>query len=328
MNLDSITGFATEVSGIDMSKYMIMFGAIFFIIIGWILLLSLINFILFVISCFKHDIPFNNLISKATNSFTKNYKSIFKYYIPICVTWFLLFVYYIFSLFFPTFVNLGLAFYILIGLVYLISFIQNFYFFIVDTSLAKSYYKSILSKEFSFSWISIIQIIKLIVIGIIYLIFFVLSILLLGIPWIFLGYILPFVRYPVIVEDKGIIESIKIAFGILKDEFWNVVFYIGIYGLIFLIFNMSLGIIPILNQISNLITMILIQPFATIYFTEVYYEVENKYMRDEAKAGKGTSDKVKEYIRDMESKGYSDEDIKNAMLEQGYTQDEINIYFS
>ncbi|MFH1399478.1 MAG: hypothetical protein ABIG95_05190 [Candidatus Woesearchaeota archaeon] len=276
-----ITGWATQVSNLDAFKpWLPVMGFFLVLIILWVGMLLLIQLVLFIISCVKHDLSFSNAVDKSVAGFKKYYIKFFHYYVPIIVITLVLSFIAIMLPFSGTFMKIGM-----LALSFVLAVIQGTYFFVVDTSLAKSYYLSLKGKKFVFMWMSGYQFVKLFAVGLILLALFIPSLLLLGIPFLFIGYIMPFVRYPIIVEDLGVIESIQKAFGLLRKRFWDMVFFTSMYG--FLLFAVYLGLgmvfglfelIPyvgaIFQGVRSIITMVVVQPFGTILFTEMFYAVE------------------------------------------------------
>lgn len=319
MALDEILGWATsEIPNFSGYESLLVFTGL---ILVWVIILIVINFILFLISIAKHDISLKQVWNNAMESFKANFGSFFKYYIIIIVLSILFVVTGVWLPAEPDSVgSLGL------GLLMLpLLFFFGVYYFMLDTSLAKSYYHSKKS-PFVFTWISWGQAGKLFAVGILYFFMMLFSLLLLGIPIIFLGFMIPFVRYPIIVEDTGVMESIKRGFGMLKKEFWNIVFFVSIYGFVVTILNSVFGQIPYINQIVSLATLVFVQPFGTMLITEVYFQTEQKYLKDSAKASKPKKDEIQDYVNTMREQGFSNEQIKEAMMESGYAAAGIRKY--
>jgi hypothetical protein len=304
-----------------------------------VLLGLLINLILFLISWAKHTIPLKDAFTNAMKEFKKYFKGIFKYYIPVIMIFLFQVIFFGYNKYLETSTGSGFldSFSLSVRLIIIISpiVLQIIYYFIVDTSLAKSYYQSLQNNQFQFSWINFSQIIKLFFLSILYGILFILGLPFLMIPSLLLGYMLPFIRYPIITENKGIFESIRRGFGILKKEFWNVVFYVSIYAAMISIFNSTFNEVPYLGDLVSLFTLIIVQPIGTIFFTDFYFKIENKYLKDQATPSTSQTSSTKQvdsnyivnYIINMESQGYSDVQIKQALMNSGYDERTINNCF-
>jgi len=265
MMMNLITGLVTG----DAYSPLYVAGAFLAVILGIILINSIISITLFIISCFRHDLDITEVFRKSFVAYRNNYRKLLPYYVPVIALWLILSVV---SGVLSISDIMGKEVSSIVAMLWLIPWlIQSAYYAILDSSLAKSYYQS---KEISFVWLSISQVLKLIVLAIIYLLMFLCTGLLLFIPAVLLGLAAPFMRYPIIVEDKGVFESIRSGFGILRKHFWDVVFFVGIYSGILTTISFTLGGIPLLQDIATLATFLVFQPFATLFFTEVYTRLE------------------------------------------------------
>lgn len=315
MVFEQITGFATNLTGID--PELLAMGAFITIFAVWLGLLLLTQLVLFIISIIKKDVDFGATLTKSFESFKEIYPKLVKYYAILAIPVIIISLADFIKIFVQD--EMASAFIALFAAPF--SIFVAIFVFVLDTSLAKSYYKT--PKNFSLSWITGKQVGKLFVVGLIYLVFFVLSFLLLGFPLIILGLMLPFVRYPIIVSDSTVGESIKRAWAMVKKEFWNIFFFVSVYGIFMLVINLIFGWVPV---IGSLISYLLIQPFATILFTDIYRATESEYLESDL-TDKPKKDAVAKYIEDMKSQGFSEDQIMDALVKAGHTKASIKKYF-
>jgi hypothetical protein len=148
------------------------------------------------------------------------------------------------------------------------------YFGLLDSSLAKSYYASLKTKKFVFKWLSFGEFIKLIFLGLVYFLISVASLILLGIPLLFLPAISLFMRFPLLNEGKGITGSIGKIISMFKKDFWNLFFFYFIFSLLTGFASSFVQNIPLIGYIA---VMVMVRPFSTLLSAEAYNHLNKSY---------------------------------------------------
>ena len=87
--------------------------------------------------------------------------------------------------------------------------------------------------------------------------------------------------------------------------------------------NIAFGWIPVIGMI---VSYLLIQPFATILFTDIYRATESEYLGSNF-SKKPKKDEVAQYVEEMKSQGFSDKQIKDALVKAGHKKESLKKYF-
>lgn len=298
--LEQITGFlvSTEDAAINMTSDMAgglasglpdavlrTLVVIALVFLGWLVILGITSIILFIISCVKQNIPLSELLNKSFSSFKALYRQMFKYYLPLIILSFIVGIYNLISnilQIFETAIPNSSSWAFLIMLLFAPFIIAtSIYMGVLDSSLAKSYYNSLKTKKFSFTWITWGEFFRLIWISILYFLMVLASLLLLGIPLLFLPVISLFFRHPILNEGMGAGETIRKLISMLKKDFWNLMFFYGIYGLIVGGVSVVFQIVPVIGYVA---VMVIVTPIATLLATEAYYLLNKNYEQGGKKA--------------------------------------------
>ena len=212
---------------------------------------SMFYLILFIISWKKNSIPYLAFLQNVIAKYKYYFNKILLYYIPII--FFVIIGDIIHQIFSESVIDDYIesmsitSLLIIIGFVYLLFL----YFIIINASLSKSFYfllkdnqqiqncytlfiekpigeaKQLLNQnqiminyqlstagQFKFYWINISQTIKIILLSFLLLILIILGFPFLMLPSLLLLYMLPFLKYPIIIENKSIYESFKKIYNI------------------------------------------------------------------------------------------------------------------
>ena len=267
----------------DANGLMLISGIILFFVV--VLIGFFLNFVLFIVSIFRHSISFDSVFKTSFAHFKQFYSSFFKYYIPLIVLFVISSIIGGYEWFLSTFKDASIfdtyPLYVSISIVFGFLAIEIVYYGIIDSSLLKSYHSFLSGGSrkrqqipFTFSWVSFPQILRLIIVTILLGIVMVIGLPFFAIPTILAGYILTLVRFPIIAENKGIFESLGHAIHIFKHNFWNSLFYLGVYSAILSAFS-TLIQIPFMGYVVQLFVMLAVQPCATLFLTKFYLSVEN-----------------------------------------------------
>jgi hypothetical protein len=320
MAFDQLTGMAATALE-SIYPELAVLGILGIYIILWFVFLGIVGTVIFVISFFKHDSSFKETFNNTITGFKKIYKQVFKYYIPIIVLVLITGGIEFSSRYLD--ISTDQYWILTLGTVQLLlAIILIIYYIVIDTTLAKSYYHSI-GKKFELRWITGRQIGKIFLLSLIIVFTYLASFAFLGIPLIILTYMIPFLRYPIIVGDTGIIESIKRIWNMVFSNFWNVVYFVTMSGIIIGGVSFLTGLIPILGDV---IGIVILAPFSTLLYTEIYYRKENKYLTESAEIPR-KGDAITNYVASMRSQGFSDKQIKKVMKKSGYTAADFKKYF-
>lgn len=251
---------------------------ILLIILGWFIIMGIASLVLFIISCVKQNIPLTDLLKRSFGSFKALYRPMFKYYLPLIILSFFVGVFNLatnlLDILSDVYPNLAVI-YALVSLVAFPFVIANaIYVGVLDSSLAKSYYNSLKTRKFSFSWISAGEYFRLIWLSILYFLIIIASLLLLGIPLLFLPAISLFLRYPILNEGKSAGATIKKLINMLKKDFWNLMFLYAIYGLIVGAASVITYFVPVLGYVA---IVVVVTPISTLFTAEAYNLLNKGY---------------------------------------------------
>ncbi|MFP4111472.1 MAG: hypothetical protein ACLFPQ_06010 [Candidatus Woesearchaeota archaeon] len=303
MVLDFVTGLVSYEPTFAGENILFVFMAALLIIMGVLAVLT--SLIIFIISCFKHSIRLDCIFDPLMSDFKKIYREIFRYYFLITTVNLIPLLTYIM---FP-FIREQILYYS-ITIVSVIATI--FLLMVINSSTAKSYYRFIKTKKFSFTLITGKQFFTLLFANLLYFFLILGGLVVFVFPAIILGLIFPFIKYPIIVENKGFAESIQRGVQLFRKEFWNMVFYVGLYSLLISALNSVTNTDFIyLNIIGLVINSLFIIPLGIFLMTIIYEKIENAYLEDNFRSRK-TQKSKKQFLSDMKKIGYREKQIKDA----------------
>jgi len=248
------------------------------VIVVVVLFFLLVSVVLFIISIFKKKVPFEETATKVWDIFGKNYRSFYKYYLPLLfyILYERLLEGYDFFLQFTGdksyFETASLSSRLVLLLPFLIVLI---YLGIVNLSLAKSSFPVLEGKKFTFQWASLREVVVFFCALLLYGLLLLLGLPFLMIPTLLLGYASFFVRYSVIVEHTGIFGTIKNTFLLLRNHFWDLVFYSSMFSA-----ALSAGSafikLPLIGDVVWLLVYATIFPFGIMWLAEVYQQLRKQ----------------------------------------------------
>ncbi len=284
--LEQITGFSTIFAGTrePSASEAVAIAAILGVIV-WCIILGIAYLVLAVISCFRQKLPLSEIVGGAFRSFGQLWRQMLKYYIPLIILSFAGGVSILLINLFNYLVPFGTG--LLPGLFLLVLsplfLALAIYMGVLDSSLAKSYYTSLKTGKFRFSWISFGEFMRVIGVGFLYFVLIMASVLLLGIPLIFLPAISLFLRFPLLNEGKGIVETMSKLLSMLRKDFWNIFFFYFIYSLAA---GLASGITQVMPVIGYMASALIVAPLSTLLSAQAYFLLNNRYEKEGKKAPK------------------------------------------
>jgi len=157
------------------------------------------------------------------------------------------------------------------------SILMGIYYLILNLSLAKSYYKVLQEgSEFKFTWISVAQFGRILVLTLVFWIFLIFGLIFFGIPSLLLSYLLPLIKYPIIVKDMKLGECIKDIFYLFKENFWDIILFVSISNFILTIFQIQIQLSLIGSLIEKIFLLMVVNPFVTMFLTVFYFKISGE----------------------------------------------------
>ncbi len=242
-------------------------------ILGVIFLNALIALILFVLSVIKHKISLGDSFKFAWGEFKKWYRSFYKYYLVVLLLLIFQVIFVVYGKKLALNVNLFWRTLIILSP----SILMGIYYLILNLSLAKSYYKVLQEgSEFKFTWISAAQFGRILVLTLVFWIFLIFGLIFLGIPSLLLSYLLPLIKYPIIVKDMKLGECIKDIFYLFKENFWDIILFVSISNFILTVFQIQIQLSLIGSLIEKIFLLMVVNPFVTMFLTVFYFKISGE----------------------------------------------------